>query len=49
VGLAGEECEILGSGGVLEFLDIGIVNAETKLVEFFLNVFDDLKISWSLT
>ena len=48
MGFAGEECKILGSRGVLEFLDVGIVNAETKLVEFFLDVFNDLEISLSV-
>lgn len=48
VSLAGQESEVFGAGGVLELLDVGIVDAQTKLVEFLLDIFNDLQISVSL-
>lgn len=42
--LSGKECEVFGPRGVLKFLDVGIVDAETELVEFFLHIFNDLEV-----
>jgi hypothetical protein len=43
VGLSGQESKVLGARCVLELFDVGVVNAETELVEFLLDVFDDLR------
>ena len=42
VGFAGKRFEVLGLAHVLQFFDVGIVDAQTELVEFFLDAFDDL-------
>lgn len=36
-----EKCEVLGARCVLQLLDIGIVDAKTELVQFFLNAIYD--------
>lgn len=43
MGLARQEGEVLGAGSVLEFFDVGIVNSETELVKFILDVLDNLE------
>ena len=42
MGFARQEGEVFGAGSVLEFLDVGVVDAKTELIEFILDVFDDL-------
>jgi hypothetical protein len=42
VGFAGEGFEVLGLAHVLQFLDVGVVDAQAELVEFLLDAFDDL-------
>jgi hypothetical protein len=39
---ARKEGEVLGAGGILQLLNVGVVDAQTELVEFILDVFDDL-------
>jgi hypothetical protein len=38
----GKRLEVLRLAHVLEFLDVGVVDAETKLVELLLHALDDL-------
>jgi hypothetical protein len=42
MGFSGQEGEVLGAGSILEFLDVGVVDAQTELIEFILDVLDDL-------
>jgi hypothetical protein len=39
-----QESEVLRAGSILELLDVGVVDAQTELIELILNVFNDLWI-----
>jgi hypothetical protein len=41
-GFAGEELEVLRAGNILKLFDVGVVDAQAKLVEFALNMLDDI-------
>jgi hypothetical protein len=45
VGFAAQECEVLGTRSILELLDVGVVDAETELVQFALNTCESLSAS----
>jgi hypothetical protein len=39
---SGQRLEVVGVGGVAEFFDVGVINLETELAEFALDVLVDL-------